>query len=173
MRECWGNSMDSSTSLSGLRVALVYVGGSSEVEGAVASLSLAVFSVLVLVSHGENLGDEELDTQCFTEGDSLGGGSVCVEAAVSVRSKIVSMQRNTKSELPGGSGLPVGSGLTYISLLRLSMTRELKCPPSGGSSNSSVGRCALKQRGAEGHQWNNLWFRCYPKYTQMWYCAIN
>ena len=76
--------MDSSNSFSGLRVALLLVGGSSEVEGAVASLSLAVFSMLVLVSHGENLGDEELDTQCFSEGDSIGGGSVSVKAAVPV-----------------------------------------------------------------------------------------
>ena len=83
--------MDSSNSFSGLRVALLLVGGSSEVEGAVASLSLSVFSVLVLVSHGENLGDEELDTLCFSEGDSIGGGSVSVEAAVPVPSKIVSM----------------------------------------------------------------------------------
>ena len=48
--------MDSSTSLSGLRVALFFVGGSSEVERAIASLSLLVFSVLVLVGHGGNLG---------------------------------------------------------------------------------------------------------------------
>ena len=110
--------MDSSNSFSGLRVALLLVGGSSEVEGAVASLSLSVFSVLVLVSHGENLGDEELDTQCFSEGDSIGGGSVSVEAALPVPSKIVSMKRNTKSELPGGSGRG------DISLLRLSMRME-------------------------------------------------
>ena len=110
--------MDSSNSFSGLRVALLLVGGSAEVEGAVASLSLSVFSVLVLVSHAKNLGDEELDTQCFSEGDSIGGGSVSVEAALPVPSKIVSMKRNTKSELPGGSGRG------DISLLRLSMTME-------------------------------------------------
>ena len=110
--------MDSSTSFSGLRVALLLVGGSSEVDGAVASLSLAVFIMLVLVSRCKNLGDEELDTQCFSEGDSIGGGSVSDEAAVPVPSKIVSMKRNTKSELPGGSGRG------DISLLRLSMTME-------------------------------------------------
>ena len=108
--------MDSSNSFSGLRVALLLVGGSSEVEGAVASLSLSVFSVLVLVRHGKNLGDEELEKQCFSEGYSIGGGSVSVEAAVPV--SMVSMKRNTKSELPGGSGRG------DISLLRLSMTME-------------------------------------------------
>ena len=41
--------MDSSTSSSGLRVALLFVGGSLEVERAVASFSLLVFSLLVLV----------------------------------------------------------------------------------------------------------------------------
>jgi len=46
--------------------------------------------------------------------------SVIVEA-VPAPSKLASMYRNTKSELPGGSGL------ADISLLRLSMTRELKC----------------------------------------------
>ncbi len=110
--------MGISNSFSVLRVALLLVGRSSEVEGAVASLSLSVFSVLVLVSHDENLGDEELDTQCFSEGDSKGGGSGSVEAAVPVPSKIVSMKPNTKSELPGGSGRG------DISLLRLSMTIE-------------------------------------------------
>ena len=80
--------MDSNNSFSGLRVALLLVGGSLEVIGAVTSLSLSVFSVLV----EENLGDEELDTQCFSEGDLISGGSVGVEAAVSVPSKIVSMQ---------------------------------------------------------------------------------
>ncbi len=82
--------MDSSTSLSGLRVALVFVGGSSEVERAVESLSLLVFSLLVLVGHGENLGAEEHDTQCFSEGDSISGGSVSVEA-VPAPSKIASL----------------------------------------------------------------------------------
>ena len=80
--------MDSNNSFSGLRVALLLVGGSLEVEGAVTSLALSVFIVLV----EENLGDEELDTQCFSEGDLISGGSVGVEAAVSVPSKIVSMQ---------------------------------------------------------------------------------
>ena len=110
--------MDSNNSFPGLRVELLLIGGSSEVEGAVTSLSLSVFSVLVRVSLEENLGDEELDTQCFSEGDLIGGGSVGVEAAVSVPSKIVSMQQNTKSELPGGSGRG------DISLLRLSMTMK-------------------------------------------------
>ena len=110
--------MDSSNSFSGLRVALLLVGGSSEVEGTVASLSLSVISVLVLVRHGKNLGDEELEKQCFSEGYSIGGGSVSVEAAVLVSSKMVSMKRNTKFELPGGSGRG------DISLLRLSMTME-------------------------------------------------
>jgi len=31
----------------------------------------------------------------------------------------------------------------------------------------------MRRRGGGVHQWNNLWFRCYPKYTQMWCCAIN
>ncbi len=67
--------MDSSTSFSGLRVTLLLVGGSSEVER---------------VGHGGNLGDEEHETQCFSEGDSIGGGLVSVEA-VPVPSKIASM----------------------------------------------------------------------------------
>ena len=74
--------MDSNNSFSGLRVALLLVGGSLEVEGAVTSLALSVFIVLV----EENLGDEEL------EGDLISGGSVGVKAAASVPSKIVSMQ---------------------------------------------------------------------------------
>ena len=82
--------MDSSTSLSGLRVAFLFVGGSSEVERAVESLSLLVFSLLVLVGHGENLGAEEHDTQCFSEGDSISGGSVSVKA-VPAPSKIASL----------------------------------------------------------------------------------
>ena len=48
--------MDSSTTLSGLRVALSFVGGSLEVERAVASLSLLVFSLLVLVGNVGELG---------------------------------------------------------------------------------------------------------------------
>ena len=71
--------MDSSTTLSGLRVALSFVGGSLEVERAVASLSLLVFSLLVLVGHGGNLGPKAQDTQCFSELDSIGGGLVSVE----------------------------------------------------------------------------------------------
>ena len=65
--------MDSSTSSSGLRVALLFVRGSTEVERAVASLSLLVFSLLVLVGHVGELGAEEHDTQCFSEGDLIGG----------------------------------------------------------------------------------------------------
>ena len=38
--------MDSSTSLSGLMVALLFVGESSDVESAVASLTLSVFILL-------------------------------------------------------------------------------------------------------------------------------
>ena len=76
------------------------------------------------------------------------------------------MQRNTKSELPGGSGLG------DISLLRLSMTMELKA-----SLHASVEVAQSFRYDAAGgvcvYQWNNLWFRCYPKYTQMWYCTIN
>ena len=68
--------MDSSTSLSGLRVALLFVGGSSEVERAVASLSLLVLSLLVLVGHVGELGAEEHDTWCFSKGDCIGGGSI-------------------------------------------------------------------------------------------------
>ena len=48
--------MDSSTSLSGLRVALIFVGGYSEVERAVASLSLLVFILLVLAGNVGELG---------------------------------------------------------------------------------------------------------------------
>jgi hypothetical protein len=70
--------MDSSTSSSGLRVALLFVGISSEVERAVASLSLLVFSLLVLVGHVGDLEAEKHDTQCFSGGDSIGGGSVSV-----------------------------------------------------------------------------------------------
>jgi len=73
MRECWGDTVDSSTSSSGLKVALLFVGGSSEVERAVASLSLLVFSLLVLVGHVGELGDEGHDTQCFSEGHLIGG----------------------------------------------------------------------------------------------------
>ena len=63
MREWWGNTVDSSTSLSGLRVALLLVGGSSE-----------VFTLLVvLVGHVGELVAEEDDTQYFSEGDSIGG----------------------------------------------------------------------------------------------------
>ena len=71
--------MDSSTSSSGLRVALLFVGGSSDLERAVVSLSLLVFSLLVLVGHGGNLGPKAQDTQCFSELDSIGGGLVSVE----------------------------------------------------------------------------------------------
>ena len=35
-------------------------------------------------------------------------------------------------------------------------------------------RSGMMRRGGGGvHQWNNLWFPCYPKYTQMLCCAIN
>jgi hypothetical protein len=61
--------------------------------------------------------DKYAVTHGFSEGDSIRGGSVSVEA-VPAPSEIASMKRNTKSELPGGSGLG------DVSLLRLSMTRE-------------------------------------------------
>ena len=63
--------MDSNNSFSGLRVALLLVGGSLEVEGAVTT-SLALSVLIVLVE--ENLGDEELDTHCFSEGDLISRG---------------------------------------------------------------------------------------------------
>ncbi len=82
--------MDSSTSSSGLRVALLFVGVSSDVESAVASLSLFVFILLVLVGHVGELGADEHVTHCFSEGDSICEGSVSVEA-VPAPSKIASM----------------------------------------------------------------------------------
>ena len=106
--------MDSSTSSSGLRVVLLFVGG---------SLELLVFRLLEMVGHVGALGAEEHDTQCFSEGDLIGGGSVIVKAVPGL-SKLASMYRNTKLELPGGSGL------ADKSLLRLSMTGKLKRPTS-------------------------------------------
>ena len=62
--------MDSSTSPSGQRVALLFIGGSSEVRRALKSLSLLVFCLsLLVVVHAAELGAKEHDTQCFSEGD--------------------------------------------------------------------------------------------------------
>ena len=80
--------MDSSTSSSGLRVALLFVGGSSDVESAVASLTLSVFILLVL--HVGEVGTDKYVTYGFSEGDSIRGGSVSVEA-VPAPSEIASM----------------------------------------------------------------------------------
>ena len=41
------------------------------------------------------------------------------------------------------------------------------------SERRSREEAARMRRGGCVHQWNNLWFRCYPKYTQMLCCAIN
>ncbi len=82
--------MDSSTSLSGLRVALLFVGGSSGVESAVASFTLSVFILLVLLGHVGEVGADKYVTYCFSEGDSIRGGSVSVEA-VPTPSEIASM----------------------------------------------------------------------------------
>ncbi len=82
--------MDSSTSLSGLRVALLFVGGSSDVESAVASLTLSVFILLVLLGHVGELGADKHVQNSFSEGDSIRGGSVSVEA-VPAPSEIASM----------------------------------------------------------------------------------
>jgi len=72
--------MDSSTSLSGLRVALLFVGGSSDFESAEASLTLSVFILLVPLGHVRELGAGKHVTYCFSEGYSIRGGSVSVEA---------------------------------------------------------------------------------------------
>ena len=82
--------MDSSTSLSGLRVALLFVGGSSDFESAEASLTLSVFILLVLLGHVGELGADKHVTYCFSEGYSIRGGSVSVEA-VPAPSEIASM----------------------------------------------------------------------------------
>ncbi len=60
--------MDSSTSSSGLRVALLIIGGSAEVRRAIASLSLMVFWLSLLVVHAAGLVAKEIDTQCFSKG---------------------------------------------------------------------------------------------------------
>ena len=57
--------MDSSNSFSGLRVALLLVGGSSDLESAEASLTLSVFILLVLLGDLGELGAELDDTQFF------------------------------------------------------------------------------------------------------------
>jgi hypothetical protein len=45
---------------------------------------------------------------------------------------------------------------------------------AGGEAAESGGGSSVDVAAGEGvHQWNNLWFCCYPKYTQMWCCAIN
>jgi hypothetical protein len=62
--------------------------------------------------------------------------------------------------------------------------------PGGGAKPGTEGVCVERDRpgraetapqsfrydaagGGGVHQWNNLWFPCYPKYTQMLCCAIN
>ncbi len=50
-------------------MALLFVGGSKEVERVVASLLLLVFILLVLVDHVGELWAEEHGTQCFSEGN--------------------------------------------------------------------------------------------------------
>ncbi len=61
--------MDGSTSSSGLRVALIFIGGSAEVRRAIASLSLMVFWLSLLVVHAAELVAKENDTQCFSKGN--------------------------------------------------------------------------------------------------------
>ena len=72
--------MDSSTSLSGLRVALLFVGGSSDFESAEASLTLSVFILLVLLGHVGEVGADKYVSYGFSEGYSIRGGSISVEA---------------------------------------------------------------------------------------------
>ncbi len=84
--------------------------------------------------HVGELGVREDITQCFSgrdligggwikilgtsKGDQIGGGSVNVEIVPMLPSWLASMYQNTKSELPGGSGLG------ELSVLQLSMTIE-------------------------------------------------
>ncbi len=61
--------MDSSPTLPGQRVALLFIGGSAEVRSTIASLSLMVFWLSFLVVHAAELVVKENDTQCFYKGN--------------------------------------------------------------------------------------------------------
>jgi hypothetical protein len=71
-------------------VALLFVGGSSDLESAEASLTLSVFILLVLLGDVGESGADEHVPYCFSEGDLINGGAVIVEA-VPASSEIASM----------------------------------------------------------------------------------
>jgi len=83
---------------------------------------------------------------------------------------------------PGTVGMCIawdrlGHGV-LLSILRLSpppplSLSALHSTPLLAETAPQLFRYDAKGRGGGGHQWNNLWFCCYPKYTQIWYHTKN